>query len=623
MLFKQKPVRDENDCVQCSMKILLWRASKTFIRVEALTIQKQQRRHLAHQLFDEIPDRTSAHETIHHNNTLCTAHSVISTCSVTDDSKVFQSILNEFSKRGQVHDALRCFRRMNAHGQVPTKYTLCTVLNCGAKARDGHLGSQVHARMIRVGLEGNLFLDSAMVNLYMKCDALVDAKKVFYGMREHDAVVWTSLISGFVQSGKGKEVVLLFKEMLRTPIRPDCFTFSCVISSCTEFDWAVEQCVLIHAQAAKLGFDLDSSVVSSLVDCYSNCGKLDWAVSLFSATLDKDVILFNSMITGYSKNLQGEEALMLFLKMQGGGLVPTDRTFSSILNSCANLVILQLGRQIHSYITKMGWGGNMIVSTSLTDMYSKCGSIDEARYVFDQQSERNSISSTTMIMGYALSGRGIDGLNLFEELMGEEGLPPDHICFTAVLTCCNHMGLLDKAGQYFDKMKREYNLDPELDQYACMVDLYGKHGFLRKAKKLMEEMPFEPNSVMWTSFLGSCRLYGEVELGREAANQLFKMEPYGVVPYVMLANIYAEAGMWGEALKVRKMLREKDVKKSTGCSWIEIANRMHVFSVNDTFHPQLQDIYAELEKLNLEMREGQFVEPALEFLSLDVTSEVG
>ncbi|KAK9134170.1 hypothetical protein Syun_013500 [Stephania yunnanensis] len=472
--------------------------------------------------------------------------------------------------------------------------------------------------MVRVGLEGNLFLDSAMVNLYMKCDALVDAKKVFYGMREHDAVAWTSLISGFAQSGNGKEVVLLFKEMLRTPIRPDCFTFSCVISSCTEFEWAVEQCVLLHAQAAKLGFDLESSVVSSLVDCYSNCGKLDWAVSLFSGTLERDVILFNSMIAGFSKNLQGEEALMLFLKMQEGGLVPTDRTFSSILNACANLVILQLGRQVHSSITKIGWGSNVVVATSLVDMYSKCGSIDEAL-------EKNSISLTAMIMGYALSGRGIDGLSLFEELMGEEGLPPDHVCFTAVLTCCNHMGLLDKAVQYFDKMKREYNLDPELDQYACMVDLYGKHGYLRKAKKLMEEMPFEPNCVMWTSFLGSCRLYGEVELGREAANQLFKMEPYSVVPYVMLANIYAEAGLWGETVKVRKMLREKDVKKSTGCSWIEIADRVHVFSVNDTFHPQLQDIYAELEKLNLEMREGQFVEPALKslFVSLDVSSEVG
>ncbi|KAF9626057.1 hypothetical protein IFM89_030725 [Coptis chinensis] len=138
-------------------------------------------------------------------------------------------------------------------------------------------------------------------------------------------------------------------------------------------------------------------------------------------------------------------------------------------------------------------------------------------------------------------GRGEDGLELFEQLVKEQGMRPDNICLTAVLTACNHAGLVDRATEYFDKMGIEYDLIPELDQYACMVDLYGRTGQLTKAKKTMDEMPFEPNVVMLSSFLGLCRVYGEVQLGREAANQLFKMDPCSAAPYVTLANIYAEA----------------------------------------------------------------------------------
>ncbi|KAF9604775.1 hypothetical protein IFM89_010316 [Coptis chinensis] len=179
-------------------------------------------------------------------------------------------------------------------------------------------------------------------------------------------------------------------------------------------------------------------------------------------------------------------------------------------------------------------------------MYSKCGSIDEARLICDQLDHRNNILWTPMITVYAQGGRGEDGLELFELLIKEQGMRPDNICLTAVLTACNVAGLVDRATEYFDKMGIKYDLIPELDQYACMVDLYDKTGQLTKAKKTMDEMPFEPNVVMLSSFLGSCRVYGEVQLGREAANQLFKMDPCSAAPYVTLANIYAEAGMCNE-----------------------------------------------------------------------------
>ncbi|XP_010271545.1 PREDICTED: pentatricopeptide repeat-containing protein At3g26782, mitochondrial-like [Nelumbo nucifera] len=561
---------------------------------------------IAHQLFGSSSKRNPGHLTnfIVSNNYGKLGHHL----------EAHNSIIAELANSGQYREALRSFGCMNGLGQKPTKFTLCIVLNSCAKLLDWHLGLQVHAQLIRLGHEENHYLNSALVDLYAKCEAMLDAKKVFDSVKEKDEVLWTSVISGYSQNGNGKEACMLFNEMLVTNIRPNCFTFASVISACTGLPTASELVKILHAYVIKLGIGHNSFVASSLIDCYSKCGKIGQAVSLFNSTKERDSILFSSMIAGYSQNLLGEEALKLFVKMRGSGLDVTYHTFSSILNACGSLTIIQQGRQIHALITKMGSEGNVFIASSLIDMYSKCGSIDEARCIFDQTVKRNNILWTSMITGYAQSGRGAEGLELFELLVNGEGARPDLICFTAVLTACNHAGLLDRAIYYFNKMK-DYGLSPELDQYACLIDLYGRNGHLRKVKKLMEDMPFEPNAVMWSSFLGSCRVFGEVELGKEAANQLFMMDPYTAAPYVTLSNIYAEAGMSGEVAEIRKMMKERGVRKNPGWSWVEVDGRVHVFSVGDTSHPRSQEIYVELDKLTLEMREAGYM-PILRYLRM-------
>ncbi|KAF5190904.1 Pentatricopeptide repeat-containing protein [Thalictrum thalictroides] len=406
--------------------------------------------------------------------------------------------------------------------------------------------------------------------------------------------------------------------MLFTTITPNCFTFATLITACTHS----QQAASLHAHVVQLGCHSNNYVLSSLLDSYSKCGKLDQAILIYNQTLHRDVILLNSMIAAFSQNLRGEDAFQLFVQMRTAGQCPTDHTYSTILNSCATLTALQQGRQVHSLTTKIGSDRNVFVASSLVDMYSKCGNIDEARRIFDQlpHSRRNSILWTSMITAYAHCGRGADGLDLFEQLVNQQGMAPDNICFTAVLTACNHAGLVDGATKYFDKMEMEYGLTPQLDQYACMVDLYGKSGQLIKAKQILEEMPFEPNAVMWSSFLGSCRVYAQVDLGREAANHLFKMDPYNPAPYVTMANIYADAGMWQQVLQMRKLMRENGVKKTAGWSWIEVENGVHVFSVSDTSHPRLQDIYVELNKLTLEMMEAGYLH-VMKYVAEDNTNE--
>ncbi|XP_020223829.1 pentatricopeptide repeat-containing protein At2g13600 isoform X2 [Cajanus cajan] len=439
-------------------------------------------------------------------------------------------------KCASTYGALESLSGMNGSIAKPIKYVLCTALSSCAKTLNWRVGIQIHAYMIRSGYDGNLFLSSALVDFYAKCFAIVDARKVFSGMKIHDHVSWTSLITGFSINGQGRDAFLLFKEMLSTQIKPNCLTFASVISACVGQSGAHKHSSTLHAHVVKRGYHTNNFVVSSLIDCYANWGHIDDSILLFDETSEKDTVIYNSMISGYSKNLYSEDALKLFLEMRGKNLSPTDHTLCTILNACSSLALLLQGRQVHSLVIKMGSERNVFVASALIDMYSKGGDIDEAQCVLDQTTKKNNVLWTSMIMGYAQCGRGF----------------------------------LDKGVEYFNKMTTNYGLSPNIDQYACLIDLYARNGNLSKARDLMEEMPYDPNYVIWSSFLNSCKIYGDVELGKEAADQLIKKDPCNAAPYLTLAHIYARKGLWNEVAEMRRLMRQRRIRKSAGWSWVEV-----------------------------------------------------
>ncbi|KAI3723029.1 hypothetical protein L2E82_34324 [Cichorium intybus] len=500
------------------------------------------------------------------------------------------------------YEVLTSFIHGNRLDKKPSKFELCTALNCCAKTQNPFLGSQIHAKILNLGLDQNLYINSSLVNVYAKSGAIVDAMRVFNEMESHDQVSWTSIISGLSQNGHGKEALCLFKQMLKTQVVPNSFTYVSVISGCTEQE-SVSKCVeLLHAHVMKLGHESNKFVISSLIDNYSKSGKIDKAVILFEAFKMKDDILLNSMISAYSHNLQGENALKLFTKMHNANVSLSEHALTSVLDACGALTILQQGKQMHALVTKMGSNQNTFVIGALINMYSKCGNINEASQVFDQTLYKNNILWTSMMSAYAQSGRGLEALEIFDMMEKENHFTPDHVCFTVVLTACNHSGLLEKGIYYFEKMKSHYNLVPEVDQYACLIDLHARKGDLESARKVFDEMPYNANAVMWSSFLSSCKEYGNVELGREAAYKLFELEPNSPVPYLILADIYNGAGLWSEVRNIKKLMNENGVRKCVvGWSWVEVDNEVHVFSVGDSCHPRSEEIYFELRKINFEM----------------------
>eukprot|EP01018_Ginkgo_biloba_P022537 Gb_14902 [translate_table: standard] len=510
-----------------------------------------------------------------------------------------------YAQHGYVGEALKLFCQMQRESMKPDLFTFTSVIRVCIILSALEVGKQVHTHFIKSGFEINIFVGSALVDMYVKHNAVKDSRKVFDKMTARDVVVWTAVIVGYAQSEYGEESLKLFCEMQRTDTKPNHYTFASVFSACASLR-ALGQGQQVHAHIIKAGIEADVCAGTALVSMYSKCDSIQKACKVFEKMYKRNVVSWTTMITVYSHDGLGEEALKLFCQMQQAGLKPDLFTFAIILKACASLASLEQGKRIHAQIVKTSLETDIFVGSALVDMYAKCGSIEEASNVFNKLIRRDVASWNAMIAGYAQNGFGKEALQLFEQ-MQQTGLKPNYITFIGVLSACSHVGLVDEGRYYFDSMSRDHGITPTTEHFACLVDLLARAGHLDEAEIFINGMPFQPSAFVWRTLLGACRVYGNLHLGKRAAEHVFEMEPEDDATYVLLSNIYAGAGMWDNVAKVRNMMKVKGVKKEPGRSWIEVKNTVHAFVVGDRSHPQTREIYAKLERLGRQMKEAGYI----------------
>lgn len=250
----------------------------------------------------------------------------------------------------------------------------------------------------------------------------------------------------------------------------------------------------------------------------------------------------------------------------------------------------------------MGLDENVVVSTSIIDMYCKCGRVDMARKAFDCMKEKNIKSWTAMVAGYGMHGRAMEALEVFYKMV-KSGAKPNYITFVSVLAACSHSGLLDEGWRWFNSMKHEFGVEPGVEHYGCMVDLLGRAGYLNKAYNLIKEMKVSPDFVVWGSLLGACRIHKNVELAEISANKLFELDPSDCGYYVLLSHVYADAGRWEDVERMRVLMKKHGLVKPPGFSLVELKGKVHIFLVRDAEHPQHEQTYKYLEKLTAKLQE--------------------
>ncbi|KAL5997605.1 hypothetical protein ACLOJK_008535 [Asimina triloba] len=465
-------------------------------------------------------------------------------------------------------------------------------------------GKQIHAHLILSGLGFDVVLATKLVNLYSVCNWLHYAQILFDKIPKGNIFLWNVLIRGYAWNGPYDAALSLYYQMFDYGLQPDNFTFPFALKACSSLS-AIDKGRDIHDHVVRTGWESDVFVGAALVDMYAKCGCVESAREIFDRISERDVVLWNSMISAYSQNGHPGEALSLCRDMAKVGLRPTVATLVTVTASSSDVALLAQGREIHGFSWRLGFDSQDKVKTALIDMYAKSGWVRVARSLFECLIEKRVISWNAMITGYAMHGHASEALALFENMTKEA--EPDHITFVGVLSACSHGGLMDEGWWYFNLMVTHYSIKPTVQHYTCMVDLLGHSGQLDKAYDLIMRMSVNPDSGVWGSLLNSCKLYGNVELGEKALQRLIYLEPEDAGNYVILSNIYAKAGKWDGVAKVRKLMTEKGLKKTIACSWIEVKNKVHAFLAGDVSHPQSDSIYAELERLGGLMMEAGYV----------------
>jgi pentatricopeptide repeat protein len=325
---------------------------------------------------------------------------------------------------------------------------------------------------------------------------------------------------------------------------------------------------LVEAQRVFDGMPVKNVVSwTSLVSGYIGNKRINKARSVFNNMSERNVVSWTVMISGYVQNQKFMDALKLFIRMLKSGNRPNHFTLSSVLDAIAECSSLIMGQQVHSSILKSSTPGDVILSTSLVDMYAKCGDIEAAFSVFESMPKKNLVSWNSIIGGYARHGLATRALEEFERMI-KSGIRPDEVTFVNVLSACGHGGLIEEGEKYFYSMG-EYAVKAGVEHYACMVDLYGRAGKLEKAEKLIKRMPCEPDVVVWGALLGACGLHSSLELGQFAAEGISKLKIDHPAVYSMLSKIHSEKGAWSSVIELREMMKERRVNKQKAASWVE------------------------------------------------------
>ncbi|KMT02886.1 hypothetical protein BVRB_8g194630 [Beta vulgaris subsp. vulgaris] len=463
------------------------------------------------------------------------------------------------------------------------------------------MGRLLHGLSIKAGYEIDCGVCNLLMSTYAKCEVNEDAKLVFQGMVERNVVSWTTMISVFQENA-----LSLFHEMRIDEVYPNDITFIGLLHAITLGNLSNEG-RMIHGFCLKTGSLSELNVSNSLVTMYAKFESMGDSRKVFEELHYRDIVSWNTLISGYDQNKCYQEALEAFCSAVSE-TIPNEYTFGSVLSAIgsAEAISLRHGQRCHSHLLKLGFNSNPVVSAALLDMYAKRGSLYESKRIFEETYQRTQFAWTAIISAHARHGDYDSVMQIFNE-MGNQGVRPDYITFLSMLTACGRKGMVDMGRKIWDSMIKDNVIEPSAEHYACMVDMLGRAGRLKEAEDFIDQIPQGPSFSALQSLLGSCRTHGDMEMGRRMANRLIKMEPDESGSYVLMSNLYAEKGDWEKVATMRRKMRDSRVRKEVGFSWVDVGNTngsliMHGFSSDDTSHPRSEEIYQMAGELGLEIK---------------------
>ncbi|XP_074282829.1 putative pentatricopeptide repeat-containing protein At3g25060, mitochondrial [Silene latifolia] len=549
----------------------------------------------ARQLFDELPNRG-----VEASNAMIVA----------------------YSRAGCYDDVLGLYRNMVDEGIRPDSSSFTVAIKACASLCDFESGAEIWRQAVGFGYKYDMFVGSSVLNLFAKGGRMEEAKVVFEGMPMKDLVYWTTMITGFVKCGNGMEAIRVFRQMREQGLEGDVVVMLGLIQACTNVG-DIKAGISVHGYLIRRNINIDVFIYTSLLDMCAKNGYLNLAYRIFSAMPQKNVVCWSALISGYAQNGFAGEALELLVNMQRVGYRPDLATLVSALLACSHVGYLKKGKSIHAYIIRRQ-DFECVSATALIDMYSKCGTLLLARFVFDMISSRDVILWNSMIASYGIHGHGTAALEVFLQMV-KTNSKPDDATFASLLSALGHSGFVEEGKYWFHEMKKKFKVEPREKHYACVVDLLARSGRAEEALDLVKSMANpglpEPGISVWAALLSGCHNHRKFSIGELAAKKVLELEPDDSGIYSLVANFFALTKNWDEVAKVRKSMRKAGMNKVPGYSMVEVRGKLYAFLMDDRSHYQYDQMCSLIEKLDHEMRSMGYV-PKTEFVYHDLEEEV-
>ncbi|KAL0920457.1 hypothetical protein M5K25_009595 [Dendrobium thyrsiflorum] len=467
----------------------------------------------------------------------------------------------------------------------------------------------------------NVFSYNTMLAGYVRLGLIAHAVNLFNCMPHRDLVSWNTIILALARTGAAAEAAAFYSRLRSSTLGVNAHTFSALLTACASLadkgltlqahgqvlvaGWSynlVVSSLLVDAYArhgiikdARKVFDQipvrDVLAWTAMVSAYAKGGDMGSAQQLFDEMPEKNPVSWTVLIGGYLRNGLAFEALNLFRIMVDDGVQPDQFTFSSCICAASAIASVKHGKQIHARLFRTHFKPNVIVLSSLIDMYSKCGDLEAGRRVFRHSSviRRDVVMWNTIISAVGSHGHGREAIKLFEEMVSIE-IKPDSNTFVVLLTACSHSGLVLEGWQFFKSMAEKHGIVPEENHLVCLVDLLGRAGRFQEAMEWLGKEPCKFSSRAWNALLGACKIHGNLQLGEQIAQRLLELGPQSSGSYVLLSNIYAEEGKWMSVENVRQSLQDKGMRKEYATSWIEVDNVVPTVETS-TNSPLKEDIH--------------------------------
>lgn len=510
----------------------------------------------------------------------------------------WNAMISGFTSNGLHLQAFDCFINMIEAGITPNSSTFLSVSKAVGQLGDLNKCHEVHGYASEWGLDCNASVGTALIDMYSKCGSLSDARVLFDSNFMNCLVntPWNAMITGYSQADCHLEALELFTTMCQNDVKPDVYTFCCVFNSIAALK-CQKSLKETHGVALKCGFDAtETSASNALADAYVKCESLEAGEEVFDGMEKKDIVSWTTMVTAYCQYSEWGKALSIFSLMRNEGVAPNHFTFSGVITACGGLCLLEYGQQIHGLICKASLDTDTCIESALIDMYAKCGNLKEAKKIFERISNPDTVTWTAIISTYAQHGLVEDALQLFRK-MERSAAKVNAVTLLCILFACSHGGMVEDGLKIFNQMEDTYGVVPEMEHYACVVDLLGRVGRLDEAVEFIDRMPIEPDEMVWQALLGACRIHGNAELGETAAQKILSIRPEYPSTYVLLSNTYMESGLHENGVSWRDVMKERGIRKEPGYSWITVRGEVHKFYARDQQHPQKDKIYTMLEEL--------------------------